>query len=369
MPRPIQALVNPRAIENNVLQIKRLNPLAACFPVVKANGYGHGLSFILHGLKNCEGLAILELEGALQLRTWGWLKPIVLLEGCFDASDIQIALQHQCDWVVHNAAQLQWLENAVDQLAQANYKPTIYLKLNTGMNRLGFNLDQAPVAISKLQNLVQSLGLPTPVLMTHFANADAADLTHPTVSVFQQHDALMKWLPPTWKTSLGNSAACLNCPDLAGDIVRPGVAIYGATPGPHTAQHYGLKAAMHLESKIIAIQHVQPGDTVGYGSCYKVTKPGFIGVVACGYADGYPRHAPDGTPVMVNGIRTELVGRVSMDMLAVDLTALPDVQPGSCVQLWGDLLPVDEVAMYCGTIGYELMCAVSARVPFVVSAF
>lgn len=362
MPRPIRAVVNPAAISYNINKIRQLLGNSLVMPVVKANAYGHGLERIYPGLLNADALALLEIEGAGKLRSLGWAKPILLLEGCFDQSDLQRALELNCDWVVHNVAQLDQLESLVIQ--GIAYTPRIFLKLNTGMNRLGFQPEGAASAIARLEQLVSRYAWPTPVLMTHFANADETEPRARKPFAQEQHQRLMGLKPAHWQSCLANSAGCLNFPELAGDIARPGIAIYGATPGPQAAANYSLKAAMVFESEVIAIQDVKKGDSVGYGSRWQATENGRVAVVACGYADGYPRHAPDGTPTFVEGQIAPIAGRVSMDMLTIHVSHIPAVKPGSKVELWGENIPVDVVADRSGTIGYELLCAIAPRVPF-----
>lgn len=362
MPRPIRAVVNPAAIDANIKQIKSLRAYAELMPVVKANAYGHGLARIFSGLGEADSLALLELEGARTLRELGWTKPLLLLEGCFDADDLKTAMALECDWVIHNDGQLKDLLVLARQGHQ--HKPRIFLKVNTGMNRLGFPPAQAQAAITELAALATAMQWPTPVLMTHYANADEQEPRTKSPAIEFQHQQLMRLKPQGWLSSMGNSAGALNFPTLAGDIARPGISIYGATPGPKTAKAYGLKAAMQLRSQIIAIQQVKPGDAVGYGSRWRASSPARIAVVACGYADGYPRHAPDGTPTGVLGQVAPLVGRVSMDMMTIDVTQIAHADVGTDVELWGDQVPVDEVAALSGTIGYELLCAVAPRVPF-----
>lgn len=366
MPRPIRAVVNLAAIAYNLELIKKIQPEWHCMPVVKANAYGHGLERVVNGLQAADLLATLELDGAAKLRALGWNKPIVLLEGFFNQSDLIDAQALKLDFVVHSDAQLDALALFFQAAGKLAYKPRLFIKLNTGMNRLGFPEEQAAAAIASVKALVQQHELPAPVLMTHFANADAADMRAQRPSPARQHTALMAAKPDEWLCSLGNSAAVLNCPELAGNIVRPGIAIYGASPGPRTAAEYGLRPAMQLCSEIIALQKVSAGQRVGYGSRWQAPIDSTIAVVACGYADGYPRHAPDGTPTWVNGHVAPLAGRVSMDMLTIDVTHIPGAQVGSVVQLWGEQLPVDTVAGHCGTIAYELLCAVTPRVPFTV---
>lgn len=331
--------------------------------VVKADAYGHRLYAVFEGLQAAQSLAVLEFEKALELRQLGWTKPILLLEGLFESEEFHLAIQHNLDWVVHSLQQLEFLLK-VPQSGFDMYKPRIYLKLNTGMNRLGFPNNSASEAISKLDAWAKAIGCPTPVLMTHFANADAPKDQQNGVEVDAQYQALLRLKPADWACSLGNSAGVLNWLDQSGDIVRPGIAIYGASPGPLDASTYGLKPVMEFQTQVIALQEVPKGARVGYGSRWQAPVDSTIAVIACGYADGYPRHAPDGTSVIVNGQMACLAGRVSMDMMTVDVTGLQGVQVGSVVELWGKQLPVDVVAQQAGTISYELLCAVAPRVPF-----
>lgn len=364
MPRPILCTIDSSAIRHNIQVIKNLNPAAHCMAVVKANAYGHHINHVFQGLGAADSLALLEIENARQLRDLGWSKPITLLEGCFEQADIEQAMLLGCDWVIHSLGQLSQLELNSTLLRQTGHKPLIYLKVNTGMNRLGLALGQVESAVARLNHLVEKYDLPAPVLMTHFANADVSLEDKPPITPQEQYDFLHSVLPQGWRVSLANSAGALNWPSLAGQVIRPGISIYGATPGPKTAREYGLLPAMALTSEVISIQHLNPGDFVGYGSRYQANSVQTIAVVACGYADGYPRHAPDGTPVWIAGKICPLAGKVSMDMLTVDVTSHGAVQIGDSVELWGSYLPVDVVAEASGTIGYELLCAVAPRVPF-----
>jgi len=265
--------------------------------------------------------------------------------------------------VVHCDEQIDWLA-----AHKTEWPHRVFLKMNTGMNRLGFTPPAFRSAWARLSALSQ---VDEVSLITHFSDADGPRGIAHQAQVFHTHTADL-----SGERSLCNSAATLrhaHDPAVRGDWVRPGVMLYGASPDypEHDAAHWQLQAAMTLRSRLIGIQHLQTGDTVGYGSRFTATGPMRVGVVACGYADGYPRHAPDGTPVLVGGERTAVTGRVSMDMITVDLSHLPHAHIGSEVTLWGrgpqlngqdTLLPIDEVARHCGTIGYELMCALSARV-------
>jgi alanine racemase len=357
MPRPIHALIHLDSMQHNLARARACAPTARVWAVVKANAYGHGLERGMRGFAQADGLALIETENALRLREMGWVKPILLLEGIFDASDVPLLAEHNINSAVHCLEQIQMLEYT--QL----YRPIdVHLKMNTGMNRLGFRPDEYAAAYKRLRAIP---GIRNITLMTHFANAD--ELEHPRLSITEQVRRFREGAAGLeGQRSLSNSGGVLHQAELAkelhNDWVRPGVMLYGGTPGGASARDYGLLPTMTLKSELIAIQRIEAGDTVGYGSRFVAEAPMTIGVVACGYADGYPRHAEHGTPVLVGGVRTRLVGRVSMDMMTVDLTPVANARVGSRVVLWGDGLPIDEVAASAGTIGYELMCALAPRV-------
>lgn len=353
MPRPLVATIHLAALRHNLAVAKSHAPGAKTWAVVKANAYGHGLTRAMQAFSEADGLALIEVDAAVRLREAGWTKPILLLEGFFEPADLPVCAAHSIQFAVHCREQ-------IDMLEKANLPAPVdvHLKLNTGMNRLGFAPDVYKDAHAKVSGIdaVRSI-----TLMTHFANADdpanAGLLLSEQVRRFER---AAEGLPGA--RSLANSAAVLTHPDLACDWVRPGIMLYGGTPGGRSAQEFGLKPAMTLASEIIGIQHIDAGEAVGYGSRFVAQKPTTIGVVACGYADGYPRHATGGTPIIVDGHKTVLAGRVSMDMITVDLTGIPGARVGSKVELWGNALPIDEVAASAGTIGYELMCALAPRV-------
>jgi alanine racemase len=358
MPRPLHAIIHLDSMQHNLARARACAPTARVWAVVKANAYGHGLERGMRGFAQADGLALIETENALRLRELGWVKPILLLEGIFDASDVPLLAEHNINSTVHSIEQIQILEYT--QL----YRPIdVHLKMNTGMNRLGFRPDEYAAAYKRLRAIP---GIRNITLMTHFANAD--ELEHPRLSVAEQVRRFRDGAAGLeGQRSLSNSGGVLHQAELAkelhNDWVRPGVMLYGGTPGGGvSAREYGLLPTMTLKSEVIAIQRIETGDTVGYGSRFVAEAPMTIGVVACGYADGYPRHAEHGTPVLVDGVRTRLVGRVSMDMMTVDLSPVANARVGSKVVLWGDGLPIDEVAASAGTIGYELMCALAPRV-------
>jgi alanine racemase len=340
-------------MQHNLAVARKRAPHSRIWAVVKANAYGHGLARGLQAFADADGLALIEIDGAIKLREMGWQKPILLLEGFFETRDLTAVATHRLQVTVHCNEQIEMLERS-----HPATPVDVHLKMNSGMNRLGFTPAAYRAAHARLRAIPSIRNI---TLMTHFANAD--DPLNPGMPLAEQaqrfHDATEGL---SGERSLSNSAAVLAHPQFAADWVRPGIMLYGGTPGGASAQACGLKPAMTLSSEIIGIQQIGAGDAVGYGSRFIADRAMTIGVVACGYADGYPRHAPNETPVLVDGVRTGLVGRVSMDMLAIDLTRIPGAHIGSAVTLWGDGLPIDEVANAAGTIGYELMCALAPRV-------
>ena len=365
MPRPIQATIHTDALKHNLHRASLAAPDAKVWAIVKANAYGHGIERAFDGLKSADGFALLDLDEAQRLRALDWRGPILLLEGCFDMRDLELCSRLGLWHVVHCNAQ-------IDMLAahKTNTPQRVFLKMNSGMNRLGFKPERFRAAWTRLNALPQIDDI---TLMTHFSDADTAKGITAQLAAFESatHD-----LPG--EVSLSNSAANLRHAHVLrgkSDWVRPGIAVYGSAPDfpERSAADWGLQPTMTLSSKIISTQDLAVGDSVGYGSGFVATQAMRIGVVACGYADGYPRHCPTGTPVLIDGVRCQLVGRVSMDMVTVDLTPVPAAGIGSEATLWGlsssgSMLPIDNVARAAGTVGYELMCALAARVPTAVAA-
>jgi len=350
MPRPTEALISIPSLRRNLARARALAPASRVWAVVKANGYGHGLANVLAGFGAADGLALVEFDAALRLRELGWRGPLLMLEGAFDAADVRTAIEHRLALVVHDEAQVAWLAQAGDA-----GRVDVFLKFNSGMNRLGFRARPLRAAHRRLSALPACASL---TLMTHFANSDLPGGAEPAIEAFERAaDGL------AGARSLSNSAAVFDHARAHADWVRPGIMLYGATPfADRDAGSLGLSAAMTLRSRLIAVQSLAAGDAVGYGSTFVAPAPMRVGVVACGYADGYPRHAPGGTPVAVDGVLTRTVGRVAMDMLTVDLGPVPAAGVGSAVELWGAQVPIDAVAASAGTIGYELMCALAPRV-------
>ncbi|OQW87463.1 MAG: alanine racemase [Rhodoferax ferrireducens] len=376
MPRPILATIHPAAVQHNLARARRAAPDAKTWAVVKANAYGHGIERVFEGLRSADGFALLDLDEAQRVRHLGWRGPILLLEGVFEARDLELCSRLDLWHAVHCDAQ-------IDMLAahKTNVPHRVFLKMNSGMNRLGFTPERFRSAWARLNALPQVDEIS---LMTHFSDADGPRGIRHQMQVFNE---VTRDLPG--ERSLSNSAATLrhtvpagdnatDAPDtLMSDWIRPGIVLYGSAPDhpEHTSLDWGLLPTMTLSSKIIATQAIETGASVGYGSKFVAEHPLTLGVVACGYADGYPRVCPTGTPVLVAGQRTRTLGRVSMDMLAVDLTPLhaagQSVGFGTEVTLWGRasngaVLGIDEVAQSAGTLGYELMCALAPRVPVLV---
>jgi alanine racemase len=352
--RPILATISQQALRHNLKVVRSCAPNAKVMAVVKANAYGHGLFNVAHGLSDADGFAVLGLNEAIDLREAGFGQTILLLEGVFDIHELNIATSYHVDVVVHHLTQVEMLEQA-SLMAPIN----IHLKMNTGMNRLGF----VPEAfIEAFQRLDACKNVRQITFMTHFATADEAIGIAAPLAKFKLATQMLHH-----DQSLANSASILLHPESHAEWVRPGIMLYGATPVSVTpAKVFDLKPVMQLTSEIISVQTIEAGETVGYGNQFMATKKTRIGVVACGYADGYPRHAPNETPIAVAGKMTMTVGRVSMDMLFCDLTDIPQAKVGSQVELWGATVPVDDVAKASRTVGYELLCAVTPRVPMKV---
>ena len=371
MPRPIQALIHPEALRHNLAVLRKSAPDARLWAVVKANAYGHGIEHVFAALAGADGFALLDFDEARRLRALGWRGPILLLEGVFELRDLEVCSRLDLWHTVHCEAQIDMLAAHKTHVPQR-----VFLKINSGMNRLGFAPHQARAAWTRLNALPQVDEIS---LMTHFSDADGPIGIATQAQAFQTSTSDLPG-----ERCLSNSAAVLrhklharqagqSLP--ASDWVRTGIALYGSAPdfGQSDAIPTELQAAMSLRSQVIAIQQLQAGDTVGYGSSFAAQRSMRIGIVACGYADGYPRNCGTGTPILVDGQTSRTIGRVSMDMLAVDLSELPASAQGAEVTLWGyassgALLPIDAVAQAGGTVAYELMCALAARVPVVADA-
>jgi alanine racemase len=362
MPRPIQATIHTAALRHNLARLRSATPDARVWAVVKANAYGHGIERVFDGLRGADGFALLDLAEAQRVRDLGWRGPILLLEGVFEQRDLELCSRLSLWHTVHCEAQIDMLA-----LHKTNVPQRVFLKMNVGMNRLGFAPQRYRAAWTRLNALPQVDEIS---LMAHFSDADGPKGIGDQLASFS---AATQDLPG--ERSVSNSAATLRHPETPSDWVRGGIALYGSAPDfpAHDIAHWGLHPSMTLASKLIATQDLLTGDCVGYGSNFRADGPLRIGIVACGYADGYPRHCGTGTPVLVAGVRSRVVGRVSMDMITVDLTPVPQADVGTEVTLWGvaangAVLPIDEVAHAAGTVGYELMCALAQRVPVVLDS-
>jgi alanine racemase len=354
MPRPIRATISSAALKHNLEVARRHAGGSKIWAVIKANGYGHGLMRVAKALDGADGFALLDFVDALRLRAAGVDKPILMLEGFFSDQDLPVLEKYALTPVIHTVEQIEMLKTT-DLGGQID----AYLKVNSGMNRLGFSPDNVRLGWNSLQEDPQIRAV---TLMTHFADADGPSGVRAQLDWFNEITHSMDA-----PRSVANSAALLRfSQETRAAWVRPGIMLYGCSPFPdETAEALGLKPAMTLTSALIGLQKLQPGERIGYGFSYETVGEMTVGVVACGYADGYPRHAPAGTPVLVAGQRARIVGRVSMDMICVDVTDIEQAQVGAPVTLWGEGLSADEVATHAGTLSYELLCALAPRVPIV----
>jgi alanine racemase len=358
--RLIRALIDTAALRHNLGTIRAYAPGAKVMAVIKANAYGHGLVSTALALADADAFAVARLEEGIALRAAGVSAPIVLLEGIFNAEQLAEAAHHRFELVVHDPLQIKLLEAHRDAR-----RFVVWIKMDTGMNRLGFRPEAFGPALARLRALtVPALELR---VMTHLARAD--ERSEPmTLAQVERFEATLGEAgltgPQRLATSIGNSAGTLGHPRAHGDWVRPGLALYGVSPfADGTAERHGLEPVMTLETTVLTVRAVKRGETVGYAGAWRADRDSSIAILAAGYGDGLPRHFANGTPVLVAGARYPLVGRVSMDMIAVDVTAAPKVTVGTHAVIWGAGLPVEEVATHADTIPYELLCGVSQRVP------
>jgi alanine racemase len=362
MARPIRALLSAEALRHNLARVRHFAPGTRVMAVVKADAYGHGLAWAARTLNEAEAFGVASVEEGVALRAAGVRQPICLLEGFFDAEELPAIVQAQLSPVVHHKSQLWDLENTPGLNGL-----DLWLKVDTGMHRLGFVPEAAVDAAQRLRKLP---GVGTLRLLSHLANADNRfDAATP-----MQIDRFLKLAAElgdavVGERSLANSAGIVAWPASHFDWVRPGIMLYGGAPLiGQPARELGLKPVMTLETELIAVNQRRKGELIGYGGDGICPEDMPVGVAAAGYGDGYPRHAPAATPVLVNGQRVGLIGRVSMDMITLDLRGVRDPRVGDRVVLWGEELPVDEVAAAAGTISYELLCRVTARVPRIAGA-
>lgn len=354
MTRATRAVIDLPALHHNLSIARQHSPQSRTIAIIKANGYGHGIIQVAKALLEADVFGVACLEEAITLREAGIDTPILILEGVVRAADLKLVRDFKLQLVVHHCEQITMLEN------DSGTAIPVWLKVDTGMHRLGVAPDLAQDCYQRLR---QAGAVDTPVrLMTHLANADdRRDDTTP--AQLDQFNRVLNGIQT--ETSIANSAGILGWPASATDWVRPGIMLYGVSPFLNDmAANHKLKPVMTLQSELIAVNQQRKGDRIGYGGSYQCPADMPVGVVAIGYGDGYPRHAPAGTPALVNGQQVPLIGRVSMDMICVDLRSLPDAKIGDAVILWGKDLPVEVIAQQAGTIGYELLCQVTQRVDF-----
>jgi alanine racemase len=356
MTRPARALIDYQALRHNLHRVREAAPGRRVVAVIKANAYGHGLVKVARALADADAYAVARLDEGLQLREAGIASPVLLLSGVEALEDLRTARSHRLDLVAHSEYQIGMLEEA-----PSGPRVRVWLKMDSGMHRLGLAPQSLAPSYARLTRCRSSVG--QIVLMTHLADADqpGSETTARQLALFEECAADIDA-----EHSIANSGGLLGWEAARADWVRPGIMLYGISPfAAGTAADHGLRPVMTLETRLIAVNQAHPGERIGYGGTYTCAESMPVGVAAIGYGDGYPRHVVSGTPVLVDGVRCPLAGRVSMDLITIDLRPYPDARPGSRVVLWGQGLPVEEVAGHAGTIPYELVCRIARRVDFV----
>ena len=356
MTRPSRVIIDIKALEHNFSRIKELVHNSKIMAIIKADAYGHGIVRVAKTLRDADAFGVACLEEAEQLRIASITTPIILLEGPYKPNDLSLIIKLNLQVVIHNEYQLELLEKSkIDGAIK------VWLKIDTGMHRLGFSVDKTEEMLRRLM-LCRNINS-TPILMSHLATANEKNhaLTYQQLDTFREISKIVNI-----EKTIANSAAIINFPDVHFDWVRPGLMLYGVSPLINSCGHdHGLKSVMTLESEIISIQYLSKGEPVGYGATWRCPENMPVGIIAAGYGDGFPRHAKSGTPVLVNNIRCPLIGRASMDMLTIDLRNQSNAKIGDRVVLWGGSLPIEEIATYAETIPYELLCGVHKRLQFV----
>lgn len=356
MTRPSRVIIDIKALEHNFSRIKELVHNSKIMAIIKADAYGHGIVRVAKTLRDADAFGVACLEEAEQLRIASITTPIILLEGPYKPNDLSLIIKLNLEVVIHNEYQLELLEKSkIDGTIK------VWLKIDTGMHRLGFSVDKTEEMLRRLM-LCRNINS-TPILMSHLATANEKNhaLTYQQLDTFREISKIVNI-----EKTIANSAAVINFPDVHFDWVRPGLMLYGVSPLINSCGHdHGLKSVMTLESEIISIQYLSKGEPVGYGATWRCPENMPVGIIAAGYGDGFPRHAKSGTPILVNNIRCPLIGRASMDMLTIDLRNQSNAKIGDRVVLWGGSLPIEEIASYAETIPYELLCGVHKRLQFV----
>jgi alanine racemase len=352
------AEIDPSALAHNLARVRAIAPRSRVLAVIKANAYGHGLLTAARALADADGFAVARLVEAERLRAAGFAQRVLLLPGVDSAEDLAFASRLRLDLAVHHHSQIECLEQAA-----RGVRVHAWLKVDSGMHRLGLPPDAVTAAYARLSRCA---AVASPVrVMTHLADADAPDRDTTREQIRCLHECAGGL---DAELSIGNSAGLMAWPEARSDWVRPGIMLYGISPfGGDSGADHGLRPAMTLRTRLLAVNTIPAGGAVGYGGTYTAPEIMPVGAVAAGYADGYPRHAPNGTPVLVAGGRAPLAGRVSMDTVTLDLRGVARARAGDAVTLWGNGLPVEEIARAAGTIGYELVCRVGARVPRLVA--
>lgn len=360
MARPICVYIDCEAAQHNLRRVREMAPGCYLMAVVKANAYGHGIERLANCFSEADAFAVASVEEAIALRNLGVQHPIVLLEGVFHAHELEAVKALGLQMVVHCHEQVAMLRNICDASCFE-----VWLKVDTGMHRLGFSPEEAVAVWHSLAQM--ACVVQPPGLMTHFASADLVD--SPANKKQQAlFDQVVAALPKPVRCSLANSAAIVHFPASHGDWIRPGVMLYGVSPSAVSTEALGLKPVMTMVTRVISVKTVNAGESVGYGGIWTADRDSRIAIIAIGYGDGYPRHIPSGTPVLINGMQAPIVGRVSMDMICVDVSALSPVDVGDPVVLWGKGLPIALLAEAANTISYELLCGVTKRVPGVLAS-
>ncbi len=357
MQTPIRAIIDTSALSHNLARVRSFAPGSKVVAVIKANGYGHDIETVAQALSGADAFAVARLEEALTLRAAGARHRILVLEGALSPGQQTVAAREQLDLMVHSFEQVRMLEERIGGEAIR-----VWVKIDTGMNRRGFRLEEGGEARARLSRVAGVA--PEPTLLTHLVSSEDVDSPRTQVQL-DAFAAATRGI--VGERSIANSAGIIAWPASRADWVRAGLMLYGISPFAQGAgADLGLRPVMTFEAGVISVRFARAGETVGYGGTWRAERDSRIAVVSAGYGDGYPRGAPTGTPVLVNGQIAPLVGRVSMDMITVDVTDLPGVACGDPAELWGPALPVEEIARRAGTIPYELTCRVTARVPRVV---
>jgi len=353
MSRQTEIIINLKALKHNFQQVKTFSPNSKIIAMVKANAYGHGLRRVAKALCNTDAFGVACLEEAMVLRQEGLKNKIILMEGFFSKKEITEIQEYHCDIVLHHHEQLDLILKS-----RLSFPVTVWLKINTGMNRLGFSPDEV---LPIYQQLIASKNIQKPIrFMTHFSDADNVKNSKTNYQIEEFNRIIAGF---SGEHCLANSAGIIGFDHSHAEWVRPGIMLYGVSPFiDSTAKEFNLHPVMTLKSKLIAVRHQKKGDAIGYGSAWICPEDMLVGVVAIGYGDGYPRHAESGTPTLINNKICPIVGRVSMDMMSVDLRNCIEAKVGDLVTLWGAGIPVETIAQHASTISYDLLCGLTSRV-------